>query len=64
MHSAGRTWRGKNKNFGNDWQDLRSATLKDLTNHFLYAWNNNLNVPQLIESTIILWKRNKALCLY
>lgn len=64
MLKEGRTWFWKNAKLGDDWQDLKKATIKDLTNHYLYVVSHHLNANQFIASSIVLWNRNRALCLY
>ena len=44
--------------------DFSKATIKDLTNHYLYVVSHHLNANQFIASSIVLWNRNRALCLY
>lgn len=67
MHKAGRTWFNKNNNPALrllDARDLREATIKDFANHFLYLQANPKELNNFIKSAIIVWNRNKALCLY
>lgn len=70
MHKFGRTRGGKNQpgQINADSVALKTATIKDLTNHFLFMKNKygitSQEMNQFIESAIILWNRNKSLCLY
>ena len=70
MHKFGRTRGGKNQQvqIDADALDLKTATMKDLANHFLFIQNTygitSQEMYQFIESSIILWNRNKSLCLY
>ncbi len=70
MHKFGRTRGGKNQQIQIDADalDLKTATMKDLANHFLFIQNTygitSQEMYQFIESSIILWNRNKSLCLY
>lgn len=70
MHFYGRTKGGKNDatQIALDAKNLKLATLKDLANHFLFISNNfgiqSNEMLQFIESSIVLWNRNKSLCLY
>lgn len=70
MHFYGRTKGGKNdiNQIALDAKNLKLATIKDLANHFLFISNNfgiqSSEMVQFIESSIVLWNRNKSLCLY
>lgn len=67
MHKKGRTWFNKNNNETLrllDAKNLRETTIKDLTNHFLYLNATPKELNNFIKSAIIVWNRNKALCLY
>lgn len=67
MHKAGRTWFNKNNDVDLrllDARDLRETTIKDFANHFLYLQATPKELNNFIKSAIIVWNRNKALCLY
>lgn len=69
MHKEGRTYKFKNLEEVRslDIKNLAVATAKDLTNHLLYLQLNNASdneINEFTKSAIVLWKRNKALCLY
>lgn len=68
MHKAGRTWGNKNSDIvrNKDIKNLKWTTMADLTNHFVYIarQGNTQNLQDFIESAIVLYLRNKNLCLY
>lgn len=68
MHKAGRTWFYKNNRvvINNDATNLQITVLKDLANHFLYVTNNSatLDMNQFIQSSIVLYNRDRIMCLF
>jgi hypothetical protein len=68
MHKSGRTWGTKNSEEVRvkDIQNLKWTTLADLTNHFIYIarQGDSKRLQEFIDSSIVLYLRNKALCLY
>ena len=66
-HKQGRTYKGKNgvKLRELDAKDLKIATIKDLATHlYVFSQSRPYIIPDFIKSSIILYQRNKELCLY
>jgi hypothetical protein len=66
MHKFGRTYKGKNSSTVQiaDSQALQMAVIKDLANHWLYVTQNGLNLVSFTTGAIILYNRDRAMCLF